>query len=597
MNIFLRMSALVLSILSYTGSYGQEAAHVDSIKRTLAQAKTIQEKVYLLDNLSRTLMNVNLQESDKYGQELITVAEESRDRSLMVKAYMSNGERCGYFGGRKDFVGRSIQYYNKALEIAKQNKLDDDRGGILLRLASVHLSIPEKDKSLQYASQAYSIISTLKNDSLHSQANAVYGDVYLARNEKILALRHYFTGLRIAEETGNASLKRICYLKLSTFYSNIGDYDRAIDYFMNAHKELDHMKEKNVPYARTIDMTTLANLYSYKKNYDMAINYYERSLIMADSLKFSTLKVPGYIGLLNQYLRMEQPQQALNFMNSAKGANLKIYLANFGFSGMIDQAYGLIYSELGMLDSAKNRFDRTVSFFEKTPNEVTKMGHYALLGDLYEKRGELKTAINYYLQVKEMAERTGQLESAGKAAKHLDSLYVKTGDFQMANKYNSIYYQYKDSSEKLNKEKELAQVEAADEQLRQERLLKEAEDKKRRRNNIQYLAITIGIAALFIALVLLGMFKVSATTIKMIGFFAFIMFFEFIFLIFKKNIYSITKGEPLLDLLFMIGLAALLLPLHHWLEEKAIHYLTSHNRLTAAGKHIKMKLFRRKAGE
>jgi hypothetical protein len=43
----------------------------------------------------------------------------------------------------------------------------------------------------------------------------------------------------------------------------------------------------------------------------------------------------------------------------------------------------------------------------------------------------------------------------------------------------------------------------------------------------------------------------------------------------------------------MIGLAALLLPLHHWLEEKVIHYLTSHNRLTRAGHHIKTKLFRR----
>lgn len=597
MNSFLKTSVLLFCVLMTVGSYAQEAAAVDSMKQALSKSKTIQEKVYWLDYLSRTLMNVNLQESDKYGQELITIAEESRDRSMMVKAYMSNGERCGYFGGRKDYTARAIQYYNKALEIARQNKLDDDRGAILLRLASVHLAIPEKDKSLQLASQAFSIISTLDNDSLKSQANVVYGDVYLARNDKILALRHYFTGLRIAEEIKNASLKRTCYLKLSTFYSNIEDYDRAIDYFMNAHKELDHIKERNARYLGTIDFSTLANLYSYKKNYDMAITYFERSLAMADSLKFSTLKVPAYVGLLNQYLRMEQPQQALNFINSAKGANLKNYLNNFGLSGMVDQAYAVIYSELNMFDSAKQRFDKAALFFEKTPNELTKMNHYALLGGLYEKRAEFKTAIDYYLRVMDIAGRTGQLESAGKAAKHLDSLYVKMGEFQLASKYNSIYYQYKDSSEKLNKEKELTQVEAADEQQRQVRLLKEREEQKRRRNNIQYLAITIGIAALFIALVLLGMFRVSATTIKMIGFFAFIMFFEFIFLIFKKNIYSITKGEPLLDLLFMIGLAAILLPLHHWLEEKAIHYLTSHSRLTAAGTHIKMKLFRRKAGD
>jgi hypothetical protein len=91
-------------------------------------------------------------------------------------------------------------------------------------------------------------------------------------------------------------------------------------------------------------------------------------------------------------------------------------------------------------------------------------------------------------------------------------------------------------------------------------------------------------------MVMLGMFKVSATTIKLVGFFAFLMFFEFIFLILKKNIAGITQGEPWKDLLFMIGLAALLLPLHHWLEHKVIHYLTSHNRLTSSGKGLLNRL-------
>ena len=106
------------------------------------------------------------------------------------------------------------------------------------------------------------------------------------------------------------------------------------------------------------------------------------------------------------------------------------------------------------------------------------------------------------------------------------------------------------------------------------------------------MGITIGIAALFVIIVVLGMFKVSANTIRFIGFFAFLMFFEFIFLIFKKNIHSVTHGEPWKDLAFMIGLAAILVPLHHWLEEKVIHYLTSHNRLTATGGHLRSKLFK-----
>jgi hypothetical protein len=48
------------------------------------------------------------------------------------------------------------------------------------------------------------------------------------------------------------------------------------------------------------------------------------------------------------------------------------------------------------------------------------------------------------------------------------------------------------------------------------------------------------------------------------------------------------------DLAFMIALAALLVPLHHWLEHNVIKYLTSHNRLTASGKTLLSKVFARR---
>jgi tetratricopeptide (TPR) repeat protein len=274
---------------------------------------------------------------------------------------------------------------------------------------------------------------------------------------------------------------------------------------------------------------------------------------------------------------------------------LQSYLQNFGFKASIDQAYGVIYTELKKFDSAKFYFRRASDFFEKSPNESNKMNYYAQLASLYEKTGENKNAIELYLKVKDIAERMGQLEHTQTAAKHLDTLYKRMGDFQQASFYNSVYYKYKDSIETLNKEKELTQVEAADEQYRQKKLEEERVEKTRRKNNIQYMAITIGIMALFVMLVVLGMFKVSANTIRYIGFFAFLLFFEFIFLLFKKNIYSFTHGEPWKDLAFMIALAALLVPLHHWLEHKVIKYLTSHNHLTAAGKRLTKVFIRKKS--
>ncbi len=602
MIVFKRPFLVFLFLLTCkAGIAQQEAAAIDSMKNSLAKAKTVDEKVKYLDNLSRTLMNVDLKEAEKYGKDLIQVAEESRNRKLMVKAYKSNAIRCSYFAGQKDYITRSIEYFNTALEIARKEKMVNEIGGIQLNLSSIFLAIPDKDKALSYANQAFSLISTLSNDSLEVEAHNMFGKVYLVRNEKTLSLRNFLTALRIAEEmpeetkekkNGKPLLLRNCYLNLSVFYSKIDEFDKAIDYYTSAYKKLDDIHEGNVPYQRVVDINAIGNLFSLKKNYDIAISYFERSVRMADSLKFSSLKIPGYVSLLNQYLRLEQPVKAMNYMKSDQGKQLTEHLLKFGFTGAINQVYGVIYGQLRQYDSANYYFDRALPFFENG-NETNKLLFYHQLANFYKESKQNSKAVNYFLQVKEMGERLGMLENVKDVAKQLDTLYTQNGNYKLASEYNGIYYIYKDSIEKLNKEKELTQLEASDELQRQERIAREKEEAKKRRNNIQYLAITIGIVLLFVALVVLGMFKVSATTIKMIGFFAFLMFFEFIFLIFKKNIYSVTKGEPWKDLLFMIGLAAILLPLHHWMEHKVIKYLTSHNRLTSAGHHIKNKIFRR----
>jgi tetratricopeptide (TPR) repeat protein len=583
----------ILSVVCSYNSFCQQAAAVDSIKAELAKAKTPAEKVKWLDELSRVMMNVKPTEADEYGKQLIVVAEESRDRKLMFKAYLSNGIRSSYFAQQKAYSTKAIEFYTKALELARQNKMEEEVGAAQLHLSGIYLMIPDNTKALSYATQGFSLISTLRNDSLKAEAHNTYGQVYQATNENILALRNYFSAMRIAEELKNSALIRNCYLYLSDFYSSIGDYEKAVDYMTDAYNILDKIDEKNIPYQKVIYTNNIGNLYANKKNYDIAISYFEKSIRMADSLKFSTLKIPGYVSLLNQYLRIDEPAKALTYLNSPSGSDLKKFLTNFGMAPIIDQAYGVIYSELGRFDSAAIYLDKAKPYFENTNNENSQVGFYGQLASFYRKSGNKPKAIEYYLKVKEMSERNGLFENVKKAAQYLDTLYTESGNIPLAGKYNAIYYQYKDSIKTLSRKNELTQLAADEEKLRIEKQEQEKEEAKKRRNNIQYMAITIGIISLFVALVVLGMFKVSGGLIKAIGFFVFLLLFEFIFLLFKKNIYSITKGEPWKDLLFMIGLAALLVPLHHWLEHKVLHYLTSHNRLTSAGHHIKNKLFGR----
>lgn len=577
-------------------SAAQEAAAADSLKAVLAKTTAKDELVELLDELSRVQMNVNPVEAEETGNRLITVAEQSRDRKLMFKAYLSNGTRCSYLGGQKSWLEKSIGFYNQALQLARENRMQEETGVAQLHLTRVFLMGGEKDKALNAVTQANSIVATLKNDSLLAEVNNAFGQVFYSRNENILALRNYLIALRIAEDIRNTALIRNCYLYLSEFYGSIEEYDKAIDYMADAYDLLDKTKEKNAAYQKVIYTNSIGNLYAQKKSYAIAIGYFERSIRMADSLRFSTLKVPGYVSLLNQYLRIDEPEKALAFLNSATGGELKTYLEKFGLDYVIDQAYGVVYTGTGLYDSARVRLQEAMPFFEHKANTANKISFFAQYANLMRKSGNIPEAIRYYLQVKELGEANGILEYAEKASKHLDTLYRKSGDIATANQYSAIYYLYKDSIATLKRAKEIVQEESDDLLARTQKAEQEEAAQQRQRNNIQYLAIVIGIISLFVALVVLGMFKVSRGVIKAIGFFVFLMFFEFIFLLFKKQIYAYTRGEPWKDLAFMIALAAVLVPLHHWLEHKVLHYLTSHNRLTSAGMQLREKIFG-KAGE
>jgi len=559
----------------------------------MEKAVTLEQKFPMMEELSRVLMNVNPAQSDEVGSQLITLAEESRDRKYMFKAYLSNGDRSSYMASQKAYSDKAIEFYEKALALAKQNRMIEETGTAQLHLAMLYLMIPDKEKALSIASEAKSLLENQSNDSLKAESLNVEGQAYQAKRGNIIALQRYFKALRLAEKINNPALIRNCYLYLSDFYSDIEDYDKAIDFMTLAYKQLDKLNEKNVPYQKVIYTNNLGNLFAKKKNYNIAISYFERSIRMADSLKFSTLKIPGYVSLLNQYIRLDEPQKALDYLNSSSGAELKKYLSNFGMAPVIDQAYGVVYTGLGRFDSAGILLEKARPMFENSTNLYNKVGFLAQLASYYNKSGNYKLAIDHYLQVMQLSEQNGWLENVEKAAKYLDTLYRKTGNLDEAGKFNIIYYKYKDSIKTLLIENDIRKEEAEDERQRQLEAEKEAEELKKRRNNIQYLAIVIGIISLFVSLVILGMFKVSAGVIRAIGFFVFLMFFEFIFLIFNKNIYEFTKGEPWKDLAFMIGLAAILVPLHHWLEHKVLHYLTSHNRLTAAGHQIRKRIFGR----
>ena len=111
-----------------------------------------------------------------------------------------------------------------------------------------------------------------------------------------------------------------------------------------------------------------------------------------------------------------------------------------------------------------------------------------------------------------------------------------------------------------------------------------------RKRNLQYAAIALGLITFVILFLLLSHSIVAnQKLIRFFGVVALLMVFEFINLYIHPYISHATNDSPLLMLVVMVGIASMLVPVHHWMENWITHQLVEKNkkiRLSAAKKTI-----------
>lgn len=574
----MRYFALLTCILfiSLKAAYAQDNPYTDSIKVNLQRATSSREKIVWLDELSRFYLAVNRSLSDQYANEMQQIAEESRDRELIILSLLNNARRFSNYSAQVENINAARKFLQKALELAKSNHLPEYEAWTYIYLALCERENSDYDKALSYNNLALSLAANSSNDSLRVNTYISMGNTYLARNDNMLAFRNYLQALDIVEtETkDNFDLLFDVYHALSTFYSSLDEWEKAKDYIYKANA-LTYKYNKR--YERLNNYSMLGRIYSKSKQYDLAQTFFDKSLALADTLKFELLKLNTYGGLLNMYIAQKQPAKTLEFLRQRP--EFQQFLAKAGFDYVLDQIRGMAYVDFGKLDSAEYYLAKAAPFFESKANRFNKYWFYDNMGTLYEKKKNHPKSLFYWKKAEAMSNEIGDLELKMEVSQRLDSLYQKKQDYKNAYIYNNRYRVYSDSLRTLATEKDLMVLEVENENKRKEREALQAEEDTRTRHNIQYMGITVAIACVFILLTTFGIFRVSSTTIRILGFFAFIFLFEFIILLADHEIHHLTHGEPWMIMAIKIVLISILLPLHHFLEEKVIHYLTSRKML------------------
>ncbi|MFT3827085.1 MAG: hypothetical protein QM731_24380 [Chitinophagaceae bacterium] len=562
MRTILFVSLLILVTGSITA---QRNVYIDSLKKAYLTGTDDSVKAIDAAKIGAYYFFDDPEETKKYFSQAEQIAESSRNRRIITgvyceMAYAYNSDlTISIFGKSK--LREGAGFSQKAIAIAKENRLTAELASALGALCNIQLLMEERKEAMKTAQELYNLVYSAKADKYYIKANRRMGYCYLANDNLLDGYKYLSTALMLAKESKDPGLLYPCNIDMCYLYTLLKDYEKAKDYASVIRNEFGDSAQANMMFC-SISLNM--------KDYNAVKRYAMENFRISDSVQNIYIKLAAAYPLLVAYVATND-QEAFRLLNS--NAEMVAEARKKGMGQTMDIALGMYYTALKHWDSAYYFFEQAIATSKLKEDNRSLYDAYEQYTVFFEVQQQYEKAIEMMLNAGKVAIELDDLEILLKTNMKLDSLSFKTGNIPMQLAYTRRYIYYKDSLQKLSDKRELASLEIDDDIKRK---AYEAEEEHKRiadRHRAQYIGITISIIGVFLLLGITGIFKVSFKAIRILGFFSFLLFFEFVFLVFKKSIYAITGGEPLKDLAFMLLLAAVLVPLHHWIEHKVVHYL------------------------
>jgi len=358
-------------------------------------------------------------------------------------------------------------------------------------------------------------------------------------------------------------------LAFGNAYFYIGEYENALAKFKEAKESFSADHLKNDVISTEIKM---GNIYGNMENLAMAKQLFENSIKEANDIGDKGLKYRAIDSLFEMYIEADDFKSAIeteNYYNlsaylKANGDMPSYYITRANCSGYAND-----------VDSARIYYKLAIDACAANKDTYTRINYMLLAGDFFKRHGDINGALNMFRQAIAVSDSVKILSFLPDLYTALDSCYLALGDYKNAYTAKSKFLFFNDSMQNMGRKDEILKDEITAEEINQKKLAEAEELEKHRRFNLQYLGIIIGSVMLLIILLVLGFFNVPKWLIQALGFLSFIFLFEFIIIVLDTKIHEWTHGEPLPVLLIKVSIACLLVPLHHYTEEKVIVFLQS----------------------
>lgn len=575
-------SLLIILIFIANQAFSQYRQVESRLIRQTEQSKDPLSRVRSLGNLAEFYYIFRAdRKADSVLQEQLATAEISNDRELILQVLFNNA--ITQIEKWSDIItfDRALNFIDKGLSYAKETGRKDYEVMAYLGKASIYRKRAQYENAFREMSLAFSSYSPAFSDSLKLAISLEMGDLSMAKGDAIAAFKNYNNAYDIAYSARNARLRSLVYHHYAALYQSLGDIELAKKAFSTS---LQLNMENGNRQGLVKDYIGLARITDEKL-------YIEKAIALADSLH--SVKDQLYSKrLMLAYLMVirKDSKKALEYFHGNE--DIRQFYLNQGISNYY-YGIGNIYHYSDNSDSAIHYYKMAEPVMEQTFDKAVKMYLYREMAECFYKLQQVEPAKEYFEKSLAIGRELNEYSINANILSRLASLYSRTGDYKKAYELNQEYIFFKDTLQKLSAQRDLVLLELEREKARHDKDLAKMQEETNKRTNLQYMAISIAITMVFIFMMIMGMFPINTIWFRILSFFSFICLFEFVILLVDNWIHKVLHGNALQIWLFKIGLLAVLLPLHHYLEHVMVNFLSSH-KLMKIRENFSLRKFQKK---
>lgn len=431
---------------------------------------------------------------------------------VLRKSEPANETLRGYYdfvkGSAFALLGKSdsARYYLKQAENGTKNN-QRVQAYICYYFGFIYRIENDLNNAKVFFKKAEALAQPLRNNQLHGLIDVELGGCCDELNMFDSALYYYKRALIYSKQFGDKQMTAIGYNNISIAYFRKGNYEKAIEWQLNAIKAKEGLKD-------TISLATSLNnvgsMFIRLKKYAQAKRYLSKSFRLLNDES----KIAGFsaLNLGICFKKMGNLDSALFYYDVA----LKIYTKL-----RLESSIGSAYTNIGGVYEAKLNYHKALEYMQKSL-EISKRvnNEYDIairsrnVANVYLELGQPTKAKTHIFESKKFADKLKSIELSMEVYNTLSKYYEKTNNYVLALANYKIYKDLNDSLFSENSENTINELNTKYETEKKEKEIGDLKNQKkisgleliRKENSIYQQRLIIYFSAAVLVLISLALY-------------------------------------------------------------------------------------------